>query len=57
MDGIEAEHEPTNLAPRVGVWVASHIPITEGLMDFLAVEGRRPLCFRRVCIQRAGGTI
>ena len=43
LDHIEAEHEPTNLAPRVRARVAIHIPIMEGLMDFLAARGRRPL--------------
>ena len=56
LDGIEAEREPTNLAPGVGAWVASRIPITEGLVDFLAAEMRRPLWFSSAHVQRAGGT-
>ena len=43
LDGVEAEREPTNLAPRLGAWDTSHIPIMEGLMDFSSTERRRPL--------------
>ena len=55
LDDVEAEREPTNLAPMVGAWVVSHILITEGLVDFLGVEGIRSLWFRRAHIRRAGG--
>ena len=50
LDDVEAERKSTNLMPGVGAWVASHIPIMEGLMDFLVAEGRRPLWFRRARI-------
>ena len=55
LDGIEVEREPTNLVPRVRAWVASGIPIMEGLMDFLVARGRRPLWFRKARVWRASG--
>ena len=49
------EREPTNLTPRVKAQVVSCIQIMEGLMLFPVGRGRRPLQFRKVCVQRAGG--
>ena len=43
LDGVEVEHELTNLAPGVGARVASHIPIMEGFVDFSVARGRRTL--------------
>ena len=56
LDGVEAEREPTNLAPGVGAQFMSHISIMEGLMDFPVAEGRRHLRFCLARVQRAGGT-
>ena len=42
MNGVEAEHKPTNLALGVRARVVSHIPIMEGLVDFLMAEGEDP---------------
>ena len=50
MNGVEAEHKPTNLALGVRARVVSHIPIMEELMDFPMAGGRRPLQFRRECV-------
>ena len=55
LDGVEAERELTNLAPRVRAWIVSHIQITVGLVDFPAAMGRTPLQFRRAHVRRAGG--
>jgi hypothetical protein len=43
LDCVEAEREPTNLAPRVRARVTSHILITEGLVNVPAAKRRRPL--------------
>jgi hypothetical protein len=56
LDGVEAEREPTNLAPGVGVRDMSRIPIMKGLMDFLVTKGSGPLWFHRVRVRRTGGT-
>jgi hypothetical protein len=56
LDCVEAKREPTNHALGVGAQVMSRIPITEGLVDFPTVRGRRPLRFHRARIRRAGGT-
>ena len=43
LDGVEVECKPTHLTPGIRARVMSRILITEGLIDFLEAEGRRPL--------------